>query len=215
MYKRKGEKEAGRAVSKFALSHCRKPPLGSLNISKRDLVFKNMIILFSIANINILKIFFQRLGEKNMKASKFSTTFGNSSCCRHKSLKTELKWKLLCRSCCWSCWTLCNVQAGRCSRQAARSVPCPGNTGCSCRGEAECSRQCYEFPPCISSVLLPPRAAHGLGEPGRSCFVFQKQPEQPLRESEPRSVWAVNSRLNFCLIPNHLFTAEEMPGLPG
>lgn len=85
--------------------------------------------------------------------------------------------------------------------------------GCSCRGEAECSRQCCEFPACISSVLLPPRAAHGLGEPGRSCFVFQKHPEQPLRESEPRSVWAVNSRLNFCLIPNHLFTAEELPGL--
>lgn len=125
MYKRKGKKEARRAVSKFALSHCTKPPLGSLNTLKRDLVLKNTIILFSIANINILKVvFFEGWGKKTMKASKFSITFGNSSCCRHKSLKTELKWKLL-----WSCWTLCNVQARRCSRQAARSAPCPGSTG--------------------------------------------------------------------------------------
>lgn len=76
MYKREGEKGARRAVSKFC---CREPPLGSLNTLERDLVFKDMIILFSIANIKYLKggFFF----KKNMKASKFSITFGNSSSC--------------------------------------------------------------------------------------------------------------------------------------
>lgn len=87
MYKREGEKAARRALSEF---RCRKPPLGSLNTLERDLVFKDMIILFSIADIKYLKGggFFSKK-KKNMKASKFSITVTAVS--RHKSLKTEMK----------------------------------------------------------------------------------------------------------------------------
>lgn len=163
MYKRKGEKEACRAVSKFTLSHCRKAPLSSLNTLKRDFVLKNMIILFSIANIKYLKgVFFLKI---NMKASKFSITFGNSSssCCKHKSLQTEVKQKLLCRS----CWPLCSARQGDAPDRQESSLlweqseagPAWGRQ--SAPGTLEF--QCCEFPGSISSLFLPTRAAQSWG----------------------------------------------------
>lgn len=94
-----------------------------------------MIVLFSIANIKYLKgVFFP---PKNMKASKFSITFGNSSSCCMQApvpedrgeaetavqelLDTEQGpgWEML--------WT-------------GRRVPCLGAArGCCCLGEAQCS----------------------------------------------------------------------------
>lgn len=209
MDKRKGEKEAHRAVSDFTPSHCRKPPLGSLNTLKRDFVFKNVIILFSIANIKYIKGGFF---SKNHEGIQILHHFWKEQQLLQAQVPEDRgEVEMLCTSCCWSCWTSCrcsremgDVLGDAPDRQPGAFLALGAEGGCSCLGEAESSWQCCEFPPGISQhVLL------------MTCFVFQRHQEQPRREFELRSIWAVNLPFNFCCIPNQLFTVEELLGLPG